>query len=359
MDPCLYLRDDMILIVYVDDAILCAQSEEALDRFMSELTRDGLEHSEDGDMASYLGVTIDKRSDGSIMLRQEYLTTQLIDMLGLSDSSPKDTPVTKPLGKHPESPPASETFNYRSAIGMLLYLGNNTRPDCSFGISQCARYSNSPREIHEQAVKRIGRYLMGTRKGGIIFKPSPYPSLDDYVDADFGGLWQYEDLQDEDCVRSRTGFVITLGTCPVYWSSKLQTEIATSTMEAEYIALSTSMKILIPLRAVHNEIVDCFKLPANEVSTLSNVWEDNRACLILANANDPPRLTPRSKSIAVKYHWFRSKLRKGEIEVKPIPTTEQKANILTKALTRDQFNNERLLLMGWDPRSDRGRVSES
>jgi hypothetical protein len=347
-----------MMIMYADDAILCAKSEEALVNFMAEMNRDGFEHSEDGDMASYLGVTIDKRDDGSIMLRQEYLTKQIIELLGLSNARPKSTPVSKPLGKHLDTPMGSGSFNYRSAVGMLLYLGNNTRPDCSFGISQLARYSNAPREIHEQAVKRIGRYLLGTLEGGIVFKPSEFPSLDTYVDADFGGLWQYEDLEDEDCVRSRTGFVVTLGECPVYWSSKLQTEIATSTMEAEYIALSTSMKVLIPLRSLHHEIVDCFNIPANELSTISNVWEDNRACLLLATAIDPPRLTPRSKSIAVKYHWFRSKLIKGEIELKPIISKLQKANILTKPLGKILFEEERGMLMGWSPCKDRGRVSE-
>ncbi len=65
--------------------------------------------------------------------------------------------------------------------------------------------------------------------------------LDLYVDADFAGLWSYEHDQDPVCVKSRTGFVITLGTCLVMWVSKLQTEIALSTLEAEYIALSMAM----------------------------------------------------------------------------------------------------------------------
>ena len=67
------------------------------------------------------------------------------------------------------------------------------------------------------------------------------------MDADFDGLWRHEDDQDPVCVKSRTGYVITLGGCPVVWTSKLQELIALSTLEAEYIALSTSMRELIPL----------------------------------------------------------------------------------------------------------------
>jgi hypothetical protein len=78
--------------------------------------------------------------------------------------------------------------------------------------------------------------------------------LDCYVEADFAGLWNYESDQDPVCVRSRTGYVITLGGCPVIWVSKLQTEIALITLEAEYIALSTSMRDLLPMRQILSEI---------------------------------------------------------------------------------------------------------
>ena len=148
-------------------------------------------------------------------LTQEHLTQQIIELLGLEDGAGKATPCTTILGKCLQSPPAPGTFNYRSAVGMLQYLCNNTRPDCTFAVSQCARFSHDPREEHEIAVKRIGRYLLTTKTAGIYFKPVPNPTLDMYVDADFAGLYGYEDIQDPDCVRSRSGFAIMLGDSPV------------------------------------------------------------------------------------------------------------------------------------------------
>ena len=62
--------------------------------------------------------------------------------------------------------------------------------------------------------------------------------LDCYIDVDFAGLYGVEDKQDPVCVKSHTGYVLTLGTCPLIWVSKLQTEVALSMTEAEYIALS-------------------------------------------------------------------------------------------------------------------------
>lgn len=66
------------------------------------------------------------------MLRQGHLTRQIIELLQLDDANPKITPASTPLGKHLDSEAASGQLNYRSAIGMLLYLGNNSCPDCSF-----------------------------------------------------------------------------------------------------------------------------------------------------------------------------------------------------------------------------------
>ena len=69
-----------------------------------------------------------------------------------------------------------------------------------------------------------------------IIKPDTSLKLNCFVDADFAGLWNYEDQQDYSSVKSHTGFVITLGGTPVVWASRLQSEIALHTMEAEYIA---------------------------------------------------------------------------------------------------------------------------
>ncbi len=62
-------------------------------------------------------------------------------------------------------------FNYRQVIGKLLYLEKSTRPDIACAVHQCARYCNAPKVSHAQAVKRICRYLLGTRDKGLIFDP--------------------------------------------------------------------------------------------------------------------------------------------------------------------------------------------
>ncbi len=75
----------------------------------------------------------------------------------------------------------------------------------------------------------------------LTFKRKPGYQLDCYADADFADLWGQEETQDPVCVKSRSGYVITILDCPVHWVSKLQTQIACSTFESEYIWLAQEM----------------------------------------------------------------------------------------------------------------------
>ena len=150
------------------------------------------------------------------------------------------------------------------------------RPDISFAVHQCARYTFSPTRRHEKALIRIGRYLKGTQDNGLILTPSHQLKLDCYPDADFAGLWNHEAPDDPHCVRSRTGYVITLSDCPVLWVSKMQTAIALSTMESEYIALSQACKDLFPIMDLIEELSGILNLQTDPSPHLHvRIHEDN------------------------------------------------------------------------------------
>jgi hypothetical protein len=246
-----------------------------------------------------------------------------------------------------EGDPTQATYSYATVVGMLQYLQGHSRPDITFAVSQCARYTHSPRRSHEIALERIGQYLKKTQDKGLILKPTVQLDLDCYVDSDFAGLWSYEQKHDPSCVKSRSGFVIYIANCPVIWSSKLQGLIALCTMESEYNSLSESMKYVLPLQtllkvAAHAVGID----PVSLTTFRTTVWEDNAGALILAKM-DPGRTTPRSKHYTVKMHWLRSHLKPNRIEIEKIDTREQKADILTKSLRTSKFREIRLLLCGW------------
>ena len=229
---------------------------------------------------------------------------------------------------------------------MLLYLSSNSRPDIAYAVNQCARFSSCPKLCHEQAIKRIAKYLIKTRDKGLIIQPDSELKLDLYADADFAGQWNLQNADDPASVKSRSGSIITLGNIPVLWSSKLQTQIATSTMHAEYIALSNALRDLIPIQDLLNEINGKFPLERIEETRIARVWEDNEGAIKLAK-KPFPHVTPNSKHYGIKYHWFREKLDELQIEINHIATHLQKADIFTKGLPKNEFEPKRRMLLGW------------
>ena len=100
------------------------------------------------------------------------------------------------------------------------------------------------------------------------------------------------------------------------------------------------------MRQVLAGMLSCLGIERVNKTTISTVWEDNNAALTLANT-PMPKLAPKSKTFAIKYHWFRTMVEQGEVEVKKCSYEEQKADIMTKALRRVQFKDMRKKIMGW------------
>ena len=144
-------------------------------------------------------------------------------------------------------------------------------------------------------------------------------------------------------LMSRTGFVIKYADCPIYFSSKLQTEIALSTAEAEYIALSSSLRQVIPLMTLMEETDTVFPLYIDKPNFHCKVWEDNQSCIAMATSQ---KFSPRTKHIALKYHHFRS-LVNDRIRISYIHTESQQADIFTKPVKAELFFRLRYMLMGW------------
>ena len=103
-------------------------------------------------------------------------------------------------------------------------------------------------------MKLIERYLLKTRDKGLILKPTRTLDIDAYPDADFAGLYGCEDSLDPVCVRSRTGFVINVASCPALWKAVLQTKVATSTMKSKVVALAACCRELMPIIDMVDEV---------------------------------------------------------------------------------------------------------
>jgi hypothetical protein len=189
-------------------------------------------------------------------------------------------------------------------IGKLNYLEKASRPDISYDTHQCARFTADPRIEHGQAVRWLGRYLIGTRDKGMILRPEIGKGIEVHVDADFYGNWDKKFAHDRDTARSRHSYVISYAGCPVQWKSQLRTEICLSSTESEYTTgLSYALREAIPMMQLLRELKDTgFPVEDYLPKVTCRVCEDNSGAMEMARAF---KYRPRTKHLNVKLHHFR------------------------------------------------------
>ena len=291
-----------MIVVFVDDCAISYRSESDYNKLIIDLRKLKFELTEEGSFSKFLGINFERKNN-QVTMTQTGLIDRIAEATGLTNSNPNQTPThQEALGKDPEGIPMSDTWSYRSVVGMLLYLSTNTRPDIAYAVSQVARFSNNPKQSHAVAVKVIVRYLVGTRLKGTVVTATGELDIKLYVDADFAGLFKKEVESDPDSARSRTGYILLLGGFPLIWKSQLQTKIALSTLEAEYSALSAATRALIPIRELLFEISHTISLPQELITTItSTVFEDNQGAFLLATTQ---RISARTRYFTVEFHHF-------------------------------------------------------
>ena len=206
---------------------------------------------------------------------------------------------------------------YASAIGSLMYAMVSTRPDIAQAVGVVSRFMNNPGKEHWEAVKWILRYLVGTVDVGLCYGGSKI-KLQGYVDSDLAG--------DIDSRRSTTGYVFTLGSAAVSWISQLQKIVSISTTEAEYVVATEACKKMVWMQGFMEELgkkqADC------------KLYSDSQSAIHLAKNS---AFHSRTKHIDIRYHFIRSLLEDGSIALEKIHTSENPADMLTKAVTREKL----------------------
>ncbi|GFH45233.1 hypothetical protein CTEN210_01707 [Chaetoceros tenuissimus] len=246
-------------------------------------------------------------------------------------------------------------MNYRQGIGELLYAMITCRPDISYPVIKLSQYSNNPAKEHYQAIKEIYQYLAQTEDDGIHYwrkddnnelPHMPIPTIkselrqentdtpDDepsqakaYVDSDWAA--------DTNHRKSISGFVISLAGGTVYYKTKFQETVATSTAEAEFTAAFEAAKAICYVRTILNELDIC-----QSEATILHI--DNNAALLMADASKP---TKNSRHMDIKQFKLQEWVEKDIIEMKRIHTHDNRSDTLTKSLGQTLYyrHNDKLL----------------
>ena len=349
IDECVFYRGSTIFLLYTDDGIIIDANPSKVDTFIQELTDKGLKLEDQGHITDYLGVKVEATEDGKLKLYQPQLIDDIINQLGFNDrtkSKATPAPSSTIINRDLEGQPFDEEWEYRSVVGKLNFLEKSTRPDITYQTHQVARFSSDPRQSHADAIKHIGRYLVGTKRDGIIIDPKHEQSFETYVDADFSGLWDKDSAgYDPSTARSRSGHIVTFAGVPIVWYSKLQGEFAQSTTESEYISLSEAAKSTICLMNLMDEAIEMgVPLQRKPADVYCKLFEDNSGAYEMATT---PKFRPRTKHLNVRYHFFRSYVESGKLRIFPIASDDNASDLMTKPTIKDLFLKFRFQLLGF------------
>lgn len=323
-DRCIYVRrkdrDVVYLLLYVDDFLIASNNEELLHEIKNNLMLK-FKMRDLGEALYFLGIKITRSTHG-LFLSQENYVKKIVQKFKMDTSSAVQTPLEPSPNLDLSGSIIVKEKPYRELIGSLMYATMFTRPDICVAVNLFSQFQTNATEIQWKGLKRILRYLQGTPKLGIWFKGNSNYPLVLYVDADFAN---------NPGRKSISGFVIEMFGDPVLWATRKQNSVALSSTEAEFVSLATGVAELLWLKQLLKDL----GVPVTEPIP---VFEDNQPCIHALESWETKRL----KHVDVKYNFVKDLHRSKIINVKYIPTGEQKADIFTKGLPFELFKKHRI-----------------
>ncbi|KAG7578844.1 Zinc finger CCHC-type [Arabidopsis thaliana x Arabidopsis arenosa] len=306
------------ILVYVDDLIISGNSQEEIKTFKNYLST--CFHMKDlGFLKYFLGIEVARNSSGFYLCQRKY-ATEIVVEAGLLGCKPAGSPVDQ---NHRLSLASgallADPHTYRRLVGRLVYL-LATRPDLTYAVHVLSQFMQSPREEHWLAALKVVRYLKGTLGQGILLRADSPLHLTGWCDSDFSTCPLSR--------RSLSSWFVQLGSSPISWKTKKQDVVSMSSAEAEYRAMNAVTKELKWLK----ELLQDLGFDHQEPMTIRC---DSKAAIHISSN---PVFHERTKHIERDCHFVRDEVLRGAVKPIHVDTTEQLADILTKALGRKEFD---------------------
>jgi hypothetical protein len=346
-DPCIYFKGSaaennlQLISLYVDNLGIAADQQTDVDFVRSKLQAEYRMTDEPEDL--FLGMELKRTSSGGFTLCQSNAIDALIIDTNCVSAYPVSTPMetltisTADCPEHNSSEwHEMKNVPYRETIGSLTQICRLTRPDIAYAVSVASRYLVNPGMKHWNSVKRIVRYLKGTKD--FIFRIAPTSLIGKltvdattndinnelkflgYSDADWGG-----ELENS---KSTSGYGFFLGGSLISWMSKTQQTTATSSTYAEYISTYHASAELVWTRKFLLELG--LLSPCESTSLLT----DNEGAIKIAKFH---MVSPRSKHFATKFHYIRELIQNGTVNLIHCRGIDNIADIWTKPLPKTRF----------------------
>jgi hypothetical protein len=291
-----------------------------------------------------LGMRITRnRAAGTITLDQELYVMKALEKYGLTQCKIASTPeaVGAAADRSVKLDEPTDRQRYMEIVGTLMYAAISTRPDITHAVHYLASHMQTPTVRHAMAADRVLRYLAGTVDVGLVFGARNGKEAADsrghgarldievcaYADADWAN--------DHTDRKSISGWVAKINGDPISWSSKKQKVVSLSTCEAELYAEAAAIQEVLWLRGMLEEL-------GLHTAVGSAVYGDNQSTIAVSKNGVKGQ---RTKHVDVKYHFVTETVESGAVKLVWVPTTQQEADIFTKALGVQPFIALRKRLM--------------
>ena len=326
-EPCLYfsLRPFAIVAIFVDD-IFAACEHSDLERKIHSVLSAHFGVTRDPDPSSFLGLAVEQLPEGIHVSMPGYIDS-VLTRFGMTDCKPDPTPCTDKadFGNRREDEQAADVKQYQKLVGCIGYCGEAVRSDILYAVRRLQAHSSDPAARHMAAAKHVLRYLAGTRNFGMLFRYGASPVLTCYTDADHGAAQHGR--------YSISGVVVQLAGAPVSVISRRQDIITLGSTEAELVAASEAAKQVVYLRRILHEL----GFPQSSPTVM---YEDNTGVVGIAMSN-ASTFSGRTKHLDLRHKYVCEAVREKHVSVQWISTKDQIADMFTKALPRQQFEQLR------------------
>ena len=339
-DYCLYYanRGGKVLIVgcYVDDLVITGNCPKLIRDFKADIGS-RFKITDMGELKWILGMEVERdRKKRTLTLHQRKYINDILELFKMKDCHPKATPADSSVRLSKDDSPQTETekaatdlTKYRQMVGKLVYLMVASEPMISFAVSQLSRFFSCPGPRHFAACRWAISYLKGIRQDqGITFRGDAGFNLHAYCDSDWAGC--------PDTRRSTGGYVVMFAGAAVSWISKRQPTVALSSAEAEYVSACVAAQEVQWIRQMLAEI----GVPMSTQPTV--ILSDSQSAMHMCN--NPT--AGRAKHVDIKYHFVKEARERGVVSFQFVPTTEEAADAMTKALARPKFVTFRNIITG-------------
>jgi hypothetical protein len=329
--------------MWIDDVMFTCENIETKNWFEHELNKRWQRPVGDGSgdirkcdvhLAKFVVGMHVEQAEGIIKIHHKNLAEKLVNDFGQQDCFPKTKPfpadakITKA-----ECPIEGDRFElaskYRSGVASVLYLACTTRPSLAKYASELGKVQSNPAEKHYEYLVHLIQYIAGTLDSGLRYRKNAENV--DILAAFCDASWA-DDVDDR---RSTGGYLCYMNGSPINWHSRIMHAVALSSCESELYSATDAAKDITHLRWIVEDITGR-KQPGPTI-----LYEDNNAVISIASDRNKS-ISTRTKHVAARYFWVRTKVYDGTIILVRCDTTEQVADALTKtSLSRETFEKFR------------------